>query len=143
MFHFWRNEANKSILDKSGKALDPKTQVSKGTLELALFCFLLSLPSYVKAKIPYFVDNPFMRLDSGNAERLLDQFVGLDRQIIINLIPGPEYSPAYFDNWLGKRINTQNYIEIEDDTKYNTDGLLHTIQNYPPEKVIGYRHEDL
>ena len=137
------NKYEIQVLHRNGKPLDPKTQVSKGTLEMALFCFLLSLPAYVQKPIPYFVDNPFMRLDSGNAERLLEQFVGLGRQIIINLIPGPEYSPDYFNNWLGKRINTQNYIEIEDDTKYNTDGVLHTIQNYAPEKVIGYRHEDL
>ena len=115
-------------------------QVNSADLELAYFSFLLSLPAYVKADIPYFIDNPFMRLDTGNEQRLLKQLLTLNQQIIMNLIPGREYTPTEFE-WLGKTLNTQNWLEAEQATATST--MEHTVQNYPINKVIEYKEEDL
>ena len=128
------------ILDLHGKPMSKTNQVNAADLELAYFSFLLSLPAYVKADIPYFIDNPFMRLDTGNEQRLLKQLVTLNQQIIMNLIPGREYNPNSY-KWLGKRLNTQNWLKAEQTT--STSRMEHTVQNHPTNKVIEYRDEDL
>jgi len=128
------------ILDLHGKPMSKTNQVNAADLELAYFSFLLSLPAYVKADIPYFIDNPFMRLDTGNEQRLLKQLLTLKQQIIVNLIPGREYNPNSY-KWLGKRLNTQNWLEAEQATATST--MEHTVQNYPINKVIEYKDEDL
>ena len=126
------------ILDIDGNSLHVPDQISSGTLELALFCFLLSLPSYVQTHIPLFIDNPFMRLDAGHESRLLKQLVSFGSQIIMNLIPGREYMPNNFKLWLNQCINTQNWIDRKDDTQYHTNSYVHTVKNYDPNKVIDY-----
>ena len=128
------------ILDLHGKPMSKTNQVNAADLELAYFSFLLSLPAYVKADIPYFIDNPFMRLDTGNEQRLLKQLLTLNQQIIMNLIPGREYNPNSY-KWLGKRLNTQNWLEAEQATATST--MEHTVQNHPINKVIEYKDEDL
>ena len=128
------------ILDLHGKPMSKTNQVNAADLELAYFSFLLSLPAYVKADIPYFIDNPFMRLDTGNEQRLLKQLLTLKQQIIVNLIPGREYNPNSY-KWLGKRLNTQNWLEAEQATATST--MEHTVQNHPTNKVIEYKDEDL
>ena len=119
-------------------------QLNKGTLEQAFFCFLLSLPMYAAStQIPLFLDNPLMRLDAGNKKRLVEALVSIDSQVIMNLIPGTEYIPDQYDRWLKQYVNTQNWCNKTDDTKYNTEFSINNEQPQDPKKAIDYEEADM
>ena len=132
------------ILNINGEVIDKNKQLNKGTLEQAFFCFLLSLPMYATStQIPLFLDNPLMRLDAGNKKRLVEALVSIGSQVIINLIPGTEYIPDQYDRWLKQYVNTQNWCNKTDDTKYNTEFSINNVQPQDPKKAIDYDEADM
>jgi len=132
------------IIGIDGAVIDKNTQLNKGTLEQAFFCFLLSLPMYATStQIPLFLDNPLMRLDAGNKKRLVEALASTDSQVIMNLIPGTEYIPDQYDRWFKQYVNTQNWCDKKPDTKYGTKFSISTVQQYPPEKPIDYDEDDM
>ena len=132
------------ILNINGEVIHKIQQLNKGTLEQAFFCFLLSLPMYAAStQIPLFLDNPLMRLDAGNKKRLVEALVSIDSQVIMNLIPGTEYIPDQYDRWLKQYVNTQNWCNKTDDTKYNTEFSINNVQPQDPKKAIDYDEADM
>jgi len=94
-------------------------------------------------QIPLFLDNPLMRLDAGNKKRLVEALVSIDSQVIMNLIPGTEYIQDQYDRWLKQYVNTQNWCNKSDDTKYNTEFSINNVQQYDPKKAIDYDEADM
>ena len=132
------------ILNINGEVIDKNQQLNKGTLEQAFFCFLLSLPMYATStQIPLFLDNPLMRLDAGNKKRLVEALVSIDSQVIMNLIPGTEYIQDQYDRWLKQHVNTQNWCNKTEDTKYGTEFSINSVQQYDAKKSIDYDEADM
>ena len=130
-----------NILNKDGMVMDKDTQISKGTLEIGLMAFIYGLPEEFQ-QLPYVIDNPLMRLDSGHQRRLVSALIDKNQQLVMHLIPGPEYDAENF-KWFAPNINTQNWIKKEPDRKYQTNEFIHTIQNKDSASVIEFKPEDL
>ena len=132
------------ILNINGEVIHKEQQLNKGTLEQAFFCFLLSLPIYASStKIPLFLDNPLMRLDAGNKKRLVEALVSIDSQVIMNLIPGTEYIQDQYDRWLKQYVNTQNWCNKTNDTKYGTEFSINNVQQHDAKRAIDYDEADM
>jgi len=130
-----------NILDKDGRVMDKDTQISKGTLEIGLIAFIYGLPAEFQ-QLPYVIDNPLMRLDSGHQKRLVSALIDKGHQLIMHLIPGPEYNHENFE-WFAPSINTQNWIEKHPDVKHKTSDFIHSIQNKDSTSAIEFKAEDL
>ena len=130
-----------NILDIDGLVMDKDTQISAGTLQIGLMAFIYSLPAEFQ-QIPYVIDNPLMRLDSGHQKRLVSALIDKGHQLIMHLIPGPEYTPTNFE-WFAPNINTQNWIKKEPDVKHKTTEFIHSVQNKDSTSVIEFKPEDL
>jgi len=130
-----------NILDRDGLVMDKDTQISAGTLQIGLMAFIYSLPAEFQ-QIPYVIDNPLMRLDSGHQKRLVSALVDKGHQLIMHLIPGPEYTPTNYE-WFAPNINTQNWIKKEPDVKHKTTEFIHSVQNKDSISAIDFKPEDL
>lgn len=137
-FHFI--EVNKDyqflIKNKHGVVLTEK-QINTGTKQIALFAFFLSLSKYINKRIPFVIDNPFMRLDTIHDERLINQLGLSENQIIVHLIPGREYSIETFQ-FLKLYINIQNSI-VRAPVPKQIDYQVSSIQEMSPSQIIEYR----
>jgi len=130
-----------NILDRDGRVMDKDTQVSAGTLQIGLMAFIFSLPAEFQ-QIPYVIDNPLMRLDSGHQKRLVSALIDKGHQLVMHLIPGPEYTSTNYE-WFAPNINTQNWIKKEPDVKHKTTEFIHSVQNKESTSVIEFKPEDL
>lgn len=100
------------IKQQSGEILE-KRQVNLGSLQIALMSFFMALSEHFGKNIPYVIDGPLMRLDSGHDKRLITSISGGNKQIIMHVIPGKEYTSESY-TWMRPFINIQNWIDRSD-----------------------------
>lgn len=122
------------IKKENGQVLG-KERINRGNLQVALMAFFFGLSKHLGKDIPYIIDAPLIRLDPGHDKRLLTQLGEGEKQIIMHVIPGKEYTPESF-RWLRPYVNTQNWIYRKE---YKTTGVnISYAESIDPHSVIEY-----